>query len=1171
MSDRNEHDSVKQVRQAVSRDLSIFWGLFLLCSWSAALVLPPALAHSPGSPRQSTQETTQRPSGGGDAAEQDRALQESRRLEYESDELERSGKHDEALALAERVLAIRERILGADHLDVALALSNLANIYYNGDEYTKAEPLYRRVLAIREKALGTEHPQVAVTLGNLANLYNKRGEYAKAESLFERGLAIWEKAREPEASRLASFLNGLAGLYYNRGEYAKAEPLYERTLAIWEKSLGTEHLNVAIALDNLAYVCEAKGEYTKAELLFERALAIREKVLGTENSEVAYSLNHLAGLHYNRGEYAKAEPLYRRALAIWEKDRGPQHPEVALVLNNLANLVAEMGEYAKAEPLYARALAIREKALGPEHPDVALSLSNLAILYREQGEYAKAEPLLRQALAIWEKKLGPENPRVALFLNNLATLYVDRGDYAKAERLFEQALAIREKALEPGDPDVAISLNNLADLYYELGEYAKGEPLFQRALAIWEKAWGPEHPDVALVLNNLANLYYHQGNYAKAEPFYGRALAIREKVLGPQHPAVAASLNYLANFYRNHGEHAKAEPFYRRALAIREKALGPQHPLVADTLNNLAILYTAKGDLTQGLAFQARANDVSERNLSLNLATGSERQKLAYLALASPQTDSTLSLHIQYAPHDPQALDLALTTLLRRKGRGLDAMTDAVAALRRRATPEGQELFDQLAAARSQLTALTFKEADTARPDTYRMRLKPLEDKIENLEADLSAHSAEFRAQSQPVTLSAIRAALPVGSALVEFAVFTPRDMQTGKDRPLRYLAYVLPAQGQPKWVDLGEAEPIDRAIEEWRAALDNRRPDVKHLGRRVDLKVMRPVRALLGEIRRLLIAPDGSLNLIPFAALVDERDNYLVERYTISYLTSGRDLLRLQTSGSEKNPPLVVANPTFGRVTSIAARRSENSGERPAGDQGETGSRPLSFQPLPLTQDEALAIRKVIPEASVLLQSQATETALKQVRSPRILHIATHGFFLSDQAAPLAETRSAFGEDPLRMPDRRMNEWAAHIKDPLLRSGLALSGANLGKSGDDDGVLTALEAAGLDLRGTKLVVLSACDTGVGEIKNGEGVQGLRRALVLAGSESQVMSLWRVHDAATTKLMIQYYRALVRGAERGEGLRQVQLSMLKSEWWQHPSHWAAFIQSGEWANLEGRR
>jgi CHAT domain-containing protein len=839
------------------------------------------------------------------------------------------------------------------------------------------------------------------------------------------------------------------------------------------------------------------------------------------------------------------------------------------------------GKYDVAIPLAERVLELRKRALGPEHLDVSFTLSNLAILYYYRSNYAKAELLFQQGLAICEKAGGPENRDIAgltsMILNNLANVYTTRGDYTKAEPLHQRALEIREKWFGPMHPDTANSLNNLANLYRNRGEYTKAEPLYQRSLIIREKSLGPEHTYFAIVLYFLASLYNDRGDYAKAESFYGRALGIWEKSLGPEHSFVADALHGLAGIYSDRGDYAKAESFYGRALAIREKALGPVHRDVAATLNGLAVLCAAKGDNAQAITYQSRAHAVIERNFELNLAAGSERQKLAYLALFSQDTDLTLSLHSQHAPNDPLALNLAFTTVLRRKGRGLDAMSDTIATLRRRATPQDQALFDQLADVRAQLAALTLKDPG-ATPDAYRAQFKPLEEKVEALEAELGARSAEFRAQSQPVTLAAIQAALPAGGALIEFAVYTPQEPRTRKNQAPRYLAYLLAAQGQPKWVDLGDAATIDRAVDAWRESLRNRnRPDVNRLARALDDKVMRPVRSLMADMpidtSHLLIAPDGSLNLIPFAALVDEQNRYLIERYSISYLTSGRDLLRLQTTQPSKSAPLIVANPDFEKGVAVAMRGGKSSRRSRGADQGRAQSdlTDVSFPPLPGTRAEALAVKAALPDASLLLQERATETALKQAKAPRFLHIATHGFFLGDQETPPAETLGVLDDDPLRISDMRLSKWTAYIKDPLLRSGLALAGANRSRSGDDDGLLTALEMAGLDLLGTKLVVLSACDTGLGEVRNGEGVQGLRRALVLAGAESQMMSLWPVLDIRTKDLMIPYYQALSRGEGRGEALKQVQLKMLQSKYQSHPFYWAAFILSGEWRALDGQQ
>jgi len=1029
----------------------------------------------------------------------------------------------------------------------------------DGEYQLVVEPKLKKAAAaylirIEELRAATENDRA---LQEARNLYRKAGDmyeagkYDEALSSYEHARGIREKVLGPNHSDVANAINGLAMCYTSKGEYSKAEPLYLRALDIREKALGPEHPDLAGSLTNLGLLYYYKGEYSKAEPLYLRALDIAEKWLSPEHSDLARALNNLALLYRNRGDYAKAEPLYKRALDIAEKSLGPEHTNITPHLNNLALLYYYKGEYSKAEPISQRALAIREKALGPEHPSVANSLNSLAILYYQRGEYSKAEPLFRRALAIAEKSLGPEHPNVGSPLNNLALLYRNRGDYAKAEPLYKRALDIAEKSLGPKHPNVANPLNNLALLYYDRGEYSKAEPLYLHALDIREKALGPEHPDVARSLNNLGLLHYHRRDYAKAEPLYLRALDIREKALGPEHPDVAGSLDNLADLSHIRGSYAKAESLHQRALAIREKSLGPENPDVASSLDSLAELYLAKNDIARAVTLKSRANAISERNLKLNIATCSERQMVAYLATLAKQTDQTITLHLHYAPHDQLARSLAATQILQRKGRALDATSVSLNALRSRFNEEDRTLLDQLTDTRSRIANLALDGPREMSAEQFRDRIKSLEDQAEKFEADISRKSDEFRVRSLPITLEAVQAAIPDDAALIEFASYRPFNPEAAKDdeaygRP-RYVAYVLRRQGEIRWKELGEAKAIDDAVARLREALrDPKRKDVENLARIVDQKVFQPLRPLLGDLTRMLVSPEGELNLVPFAALVDERGAYAVERYSISYLASGRDLLRLQAPRQSKDGPMVVAAPDFGRRSQVEASRSEKQEkEQPKGEVGEESARSalkeFYFPPLPYAEREGEALRALLPGATLLTKGQATKAALSQIHSPRLLHIATHGFFLEDQD-----------------------------KNSLLRSGLALAGANERKE-DDNGILTALEVTGLNLWGTKLVTLSACDTGVGEVKTGDGVHGLRRALALAGTETQVMSLWAVSDKATRELMVAYYGRLKQGQGRGDALRRVQLEMLKKVNRRHPYYWASFIQSGEWANLEGKR
>ena len=921
----------------------------------------------------------------------------------------------------------------------------------------------------------------------------------------------------------------------------------------------------AIKLNQQVLQLYGQGRHGEAIPLAQRALAIREKALGPDHPDTALSLNNLAELYRATGAYAKAEPLYQRALAIIEKALGPEHPYTALSLNNLAELYRATGAYAKAEPLYQRALAINEKALGPEHPDTATSLNNLAALYRATGAYAKAEPLYQRALAIREKALGREHPDTANSLNNLAALYRDTGAYAKAEPLFQRALAIREKALGPEHPDTADSLNNLAELYNATGAYAKAEPLYQRALAIHEKALGREHPGTANSLNNLAELHRATGAYAKAEPLFQRALAIREKALGREHPGTANSLNNLAELYCATGAYAKAEPLFQRALAIREKALGPEHPDTADSLNDLAILSWAADESAKATPLLERAQVIQENNAGRFLLSGSEVRKQAYLQKLRGDTFVNISFSLAVAGH--QAVALGLTNILQYKGRVLDAMSDSVARLRQSVRPEDSKLFEQFAEVAQQLSTLTFQGPGNRPPEVYRKRLEELTQQQERLETELSNRRAEFRQQVAPITIAGVQQAIPRDAVLVEWLRYEPflkgKDEKAKWGKP-RYMAYVLKREGEPVVVDVGEAEAIESLVLDFRKSLSEPKSAfVKEIAKELSEKLLGPLRAQLGNTERLLISPDGALNLLPFAALLDDKGEYLAKRFEITYLTSGRDLLRLASASSSRSSAVVVADPDYGKSASMLAQVDTSIQPQRSNDLDRGG---IVFKSLAGTVEEAKALKALLKlnDQNVLIGANATEAKLKQLHGPRILHIATHGFFLSDKeisAATIKPVGLIQDQYPVLLGE-----------NPLLRSGLALAGANPRRSGtDDDGILTAAEAAQLDLRGTQLVVLSACETGVGDVQNGEGVYGLRRALVLAGAQTQVASLWKVADSATKDLMLDYYERLLNGAGRSAALRDAQRTMINSQERSHPYFWAAFVPIGNWAPLAADR
>jgi CHAT domain-containing protein/Tfp pilus assembly protein PilF len=1040
-----------------------------------------------------------------------------------------------------------------DRLVEAQRLNDQALEYYEKGDYVRAIPLARRALNIRRKTVGPDHPDTATSLNNLALLYDATGAYARAETLYKRALAIRQKTLGAEHPDTAVTLNNLAEVYHTIGAYDKAEPLYQRALAIRESKLGSEAPETAASLNNLAALYHDLGLYAKAEPLYERALAVTEKARGPEHPDTAVSLNNLAAYYYGVGAYAKAEPLYQRALAVIEKASGAWHPDAARTLNNLAALYRDLGEYTKAEPLFRRALDIYAKALDPEHPDIAYTLSNLGLLYYEIGAYTTAEPLYRRSLDIREKSFGPENRETAASLNSLAGLYAATGAYAAAEQLYKRALLIRERTLGPEHPDTASSVNNLAERYRESGAYTKAETLHLRALAIIEKAVGPDHPLCALSLNNLALLYDETGDYAKAEPLYQRALAIREKALGPMHPDTALSLNSLASLYKDTGAYEKAEPLFQRAIAIREKSLGPEHPDTAQSLSDLALLYESMGSYEKATPLYSRAQEIFDMNTARFLLGGDETRKRDYLQ--QRRGDANADVSFSLTATERSAKELGLMAVLRYKGRVLSVMADSAALLRRSVAPGDRAIFDELAAVAQQASTLTFRGPGNLPVEAFRERLDELTREQKRLENELSSRSATFRQAVAPITLESVRGALPTDAALAEWFRYRPFDPKAKDEKAKwgapRYVAYVLRREGEPAAIDLGAADDIDKLVNDFRVALrDPTSSSYKEVAATLFGRLIKPLQTSLSGVDRLLLSPDAALNLLPFAALMDERGDYLAQGFELTYLTSGRDLLSLATSEPGRGSAVVMADPAYGPSTSGTP---SDIGLYRSIDLDRSG---LVFAPLPDTAEEARALQKLLnlDANAVFTGVDATEETLKGLHSPRILHVATHGFFLSDRSAATAFPPTSVGGEATPLPPG---------ENPLLRSGLALAGANARRSGEsDDGILTAAEAAQLDLRGTQLVVLSACETGLGEVQQGEGVYGLRRALVLAGAEAQLVSLWKVADAQTRTLMEEYYGRLLKGDGRSAALREAQEAMIANPATRHPYYWAAFVLVG---------
>lgn len=1089
------------------------------------------------------------------------AEEEAWRMHEQASELARLGKYDEAIALELRALSKMEAAVGIGNVRYSKLLNDLALLYFHKGDYTQAEQAFKQLVTVAEGLVASDPSLVATARNNLGVAYSYQGKYALAESELEEARRIRERVLGAGHPEVGVTLTYLGQVQFQKGEYVNAERTYERALTMLKAD--NYRFERAILLNNMGLVHVMTGRLDQAAHAFEQSLAIHRALGQDANSEVATVMGNLAAVYKAKGEYVNAERMYKEVLGILEKLWGTSHVEIARWLVNLSAVYVVRANYLEAEKALLRALEIYKNVPGVNPESIVIAKNDLGLVYRLIGRSADSKGLFVEVLAFYEKEFGPRHLKTAAPLNNLALLSQDTGEYDKARELFRRVIDIYENSTGVDPSLTATALQNHVSLDLIFGDYSSSAQKLEKAREILVKAHGTNHPMVATVVNNQGVVAEAQGDYASATRMYEQALDLRLKVLDAGHPDIAGTLNNLGLLLYKNGDYGKAETLLRRAVKMLEEAGLDNHPDFASALANHAFVLLAQGNAAEAVKAMVRSTDLSERHLGRLVAVGSSSQKRLYAESLLTATSGVITLHLSLAPTNPEAARLALTTVLRRKGRVLDTMIDQLASLRRRLKPQDQVLLEKLRSVNSQLSTLMRRDPGGTDAPQSGEEMTKLEAEAGRLEAQLSASSAELGAQLQPVTLTRVRQALPPDAALVEFVWYRPLNVNAKKgtdrfDVP-RYAAYVLRREGEPGFVDLGQAPLIELVLFRLRAALRNpERFDVRRIARVLDKSLMQPVRKLLGGEDRIFLSPDGALNLIPFGALVDEQDRYLIERYEFTYLTSGRDLLRGHSQFQGKQPALVIANPLF----------DDSGTDRTAGltrerEQVGKSSRVFqtNFDPLKGTEEEARQVGELL-KVMPITGAQATESALKGASGPRILHIATHGYFLPYQEP---EATKAEGFDPFRLTQFRAVE---ESKSPLLRSGLAFAGANRPEgSGGEDGVLTALEAAGLDLWGTKLVVLSACETGLGDVQLGEGVYGLRRSFMLAGAESAVMSFWKVDDEITRDIMVHYYKRLLDGEGRSQALRQVELRILGDHARSHPYYWASFIHLGDWQGM----
>jgi CHAT domain-containing protein/Flp pilus assembly protein TadD len=882
-----------------------------------------------------------------------------------------------------------------------------------------------------------------------------------------------------------------------------------------------------------------------------------------------------------------AENTLRYVLEIREKLLGKDHPHCAASWNNLGALYYGRGDLTAATAAFQQAETIQLKHLGVNHPRLATTRGNLALVHQIKGDFAAALKSFREVLAIVEATAGKESTACATALNNLAGACVAVGDLQEAEDYYRRAVAIYSKDLSANAADCALCLNNAASMYEIHGDIATAENHWQQAADLLVKHKQTSTLEYAVVLSNLAMLNQGQQQYAKAAPLHDKSLAILYGLPGGANVAdIALTKNNQALLQQAQGKLDAAEKLFREVYKIRtEQLLQEDHPAVAVTLTNLAGVYEQLGQSAQAETQYQKALRISRKNLELAAFAQSERQQLAMLAYLRKQLDAYLSLHLRGRLDLAQAYEQVLPW----KG----AVFARQQLVRLGRTPEEAKLIEQLRETSAKLANRAFVQPPDGEKPQWQKELVALSQDYEALAAKLANLNHVFL-QRRSTSVADLQQALPKDRAFVDFLEythFTPARPGRGSARHERRIVAFVVRHDSFHAVELGASLPVDRAIEAWRkeiagkGSIDNREPPGKTLGK----LVWQPLQPYLKGCNTVLVAPDGSLTRMPFAALPGKTaGSYLIEDLAVAVVSVPQLLpeqfAKRDDSALATPSLLLVGNVDYGDYATV----------KDGGDSRSSGHLLTTLGPwrmLPGTKGEIESIQQAfkarygVAKVTALAHGEASETGVRALASKyRWLHFATHGFFAPPHMRSSLEAGS--GMATARQADVR-DLLGFH---PALLSGLVLAGANRpADPAKDDGILTALEVADLNLCQAELVVLSACETGLGEVAGGEGVLGLQRAFQVAGARTVIATLWTIPDSATRDLMEQFYAHLLakdHTITKLEALRKAQLWMLR-EGPKHspvvrggnkpssitfdadptpgalPYYWAAFVLSGD--------
>jgi CHAT domain-containing protein/tetratricopeptide (TPR) repeat protein len=879
----------------------------------------------------------------------------------------------------------------------------------------------------------------------------------------------------------------------------------------------------------------SEKKYDAAIEAAKSALKIAEKEFGQDSKYYASNYGKIGEIYYLKGDYGNALKYMTESLDMKKKAFGDTDVVYSQALHNISTIYQQMGMHKQAEPLLIEAIHIKKKTLGESDTSYAKSIHMLAELYQTMGDYGKSEEQFKKALEIKRKNLGSDNPSLALSIQGLGNLYLALGNFGEASKCYEEIVGIYTKIVGSDSPTTFAAESKLTKIYLSLGETEKANALIKKSQGNLSKM-SPKNPDYVVALYNSAMLSWELKDFAAAEADLKKTLKVLEENYTNTHYLYSSCLSSLGIITWVQGKLKEALQYMGNATFLREKLYGQNNPILASSYHGFAGMLKEAGDFSKAKEYYKKAFDLYLNQLHVYFPFLSDSEKAKFDAKIKENFNMFNNYVLERYSKDPSLAADLYNYRLATKAILLNSSKKVRESIGSSGNKELIKKFEQWREVRanlSQLYNLSVVELKQQRVD-----INSLEKTANTLEKEISAMSSEFRNEysKEKVTWQDVKDKLGEGEAAIEIIRFQFFDKGWSDKVYYAFLIVTKATKEYPELVVLDYGNKMENAyIKNYVNSMKFKIDDKDSYG-----FYWSKINEKLNGINTIYLSQDGIYNKINLNTLLLPDGSYLLENKDIIYLSNTKDITKKTGAVHQKRKLFLLGNPNFEMDMAGNQTRIE-------------GKRKYTISKLPGTAKELELIEELFAgkdyPVDVFQQDFATENALKNLKDQNIMHMATHGYF--EEINAKTKGSEIFGVDIDKA-----------VENPLLRSGLLFAGASNyldGMEGDqgDNGVMTAYEAMNLNLENIDLVVLSACDTGLGDIQNGEGVYGLQRSFLVAGADKVMMSLWKVDDNATQELIVEFYKNFLKDNDYRQSLKSAQMELMKKN--PHPYYWGAFL------------